>query len=299
MGLLRFLLAIAVLARHPGPVLGLNLGDGRIAVQSFFMISGFHMALVLNEKYVPPQSTYALFLGNRALRLFPAYLLVLFLTLAAFVTGLWTPAGNFGFATASGHALLPPLTWLVIGLSNLLILGQDLFMFLGISPGDGHLQFTAHYKTASPAPWQFLLIPQAWSVSIELMFYAVAPFLVRRRPNIILAIMLASLGVRILMYAKFHLYRDPWSDRFFPSEIFFFMAGALGYRAYLKTSDCGNAHRPLLWALWMLVILTLLFITRLGDLWAGLVVYPLIAVSIPLLFTLTRGFRLDRMIGEL
>jgi peptidoglycan/LPS O-acetylase OafA/YrhL len=51
MGTLRLFLALSVAFGHFGMPLGLLTSD--IAVQSFFVISGFYMALVLNEKYEP------------------------------------------------------------------------------------------------------------------------------------------------------------------------------------------------------------------------------------------------------
>src|SRR3979411_2191986 len=86
MGSLRFLLALSVACGHFGVPLGFPTSD--VAVQSFFVISGFYMALVLNEKYGP--GTYWLFLSNRLLRIWPAYFLILILSLAA--TGNWRPA---------------------------------------------------------------------------------------------------------------------------------------------------------------------------------------------------------------
>jgi peptidoglycan/LPS O-acetylase OafA/YrhL len=51
MGSLRFFLAFSVAFGHFGPPLGFPTSD--IAVQNFYVISGFYMALVLNEKSVP------------------------------------------------------------------------------------------------------------------------------------------------------------------------------------------------------------------------------------------------------
>lgn len=51
MGLIRILLAISVIIAHSESIFGLDMVGGVIAVQSFFMISGFYMALVLTEKY--------------------------------------------------------------------------------------------------------------------------------------------------------------------------------------------------------------------------------------------------------
>src|SRR5690606_33812821 len=48
---------------------------GPFAVQMFFVISGFYMALVLNEKYTE-RSPYRFYLA-RLLRLWPAYIVVL------------------------------------------------------------------------------------------------------------------------------------------------------------------------------------------------------------------------------
>ena len=48
MGLLRLLLALAVVGAHSGFAFIL---EGREAVTLFFIISGFYMALILNESY--------------------------------------------------------------------------------------------------------------------------------------------------------------------------------------------------------------------------------------------------------
>src|SRR6185437_11934638 len=73
MGLIRLLLALAVVATHCGPIFGCNLVGGQIAVQSFFIISGFYMSVILNEKYVGVNNSYRLFITNRFMRLYPIY----------------------------------------------------------------------------------------------------------------------------------------------------------------------------------------------------------------------------------
>ena len=50
MGIIRFLLAISVVIAHTSSVYGFKLVGGQIAVQAFYMISGFYMTLILNEK---------------------------------------------------------------------------------------------------------------------------------------------------------------------------------------------------------------------------------------------------------
>ena len=77
MGLIRTLLAISVVLAHSSPIFGIKLVGGQVAVQAFYMISGFYMTLVLNEKYVGANKAYKLFITNRLLRLWPVYWTVL------------------------------------------------------------------------------------------------------------------------------------------------------------------------------------------------------------------------------
>ena len=85
MGLLRVLLALSVVAAHSTPILGTSLVGGRVAVQTFFILSGFYMALVLDGKY-RGRGSYRTFLQQRFLRLFPAYWFVLVLALLYWLT---------------------------------------------------------------------------------------------------------------------------------------------------------------------------------------------------------------------
>ncbi len=72
------------------------------------------MALVLNEKYAP--GSYRLFISNRLLRLFPAYLLVLALSLV--VTGHWKQLMS-----------LDPFDAAYFVVSQLVIIGQETYFF--------------------------------------------------------------------------------------------------------------------------------------------------------------------------
>ena len=75
MGTLRFLLAFSVVTAHiPRPTF--HFFDSHIAVESFFVISGFICFFILNEKY----SSYFSFLSNRFFRLYPVYWAVLCIT---------------------------------------------------------------------------------------------------------------------------------------------------------------------------------------------------------------------------
>src|SRR5437879_528040 len=80
MGAIRLLLALSLVASHCGSFFGLRLIDDETAVEAFFIISGFYMSLILNEKYVGSNSSYQLFISNRFIRLFPLYWIVLLAT---------------------------------------------------------------------------------------------------------------------------------------------------------------------------------------------------------------------------
>src|SRR5262245_39940720 len=99
MGLMRFLLAMAVVVGHIGPSASdFALLPGNLAVEVFFSISGFYMSLILTGKYHDRTTFYV----NRFLRLYPVYLIVsvatwawllfVWMYLGKFPTNSWTDA---------------------------------------------------------------------------------------------------------------------------------------------------------------------------------------------------------------
>ncbi|MGI4762585.1 MAG: acyltransferase family protein, partial [Janthinobacterium lividum] len=224
MGLLRLLLAIAVLIDHSGPLFGLHSVGGDTAVEAFFMISGFYMALILNTKY--NKGDYWLFITNRLLRLFPIYWLLVLLTLVASIATYFTFGHSLKLAAYQQAAQLSVGTWLLILLANIFIVGQDFMMFLGLDRNGG-LHFTNHALQGSqglPPLYQFLFVHQAWSLALEISFYLLAPFLVRRKPAVLLVLCTSSLLLRFYLY-QLGLYHGSWNYRFFPSELVFFLTG--------------------------------------------------------------------------
>jgi hypothetical protein len=146
MGTLRLFLALSVAFGHFGMPLGLLTSD--IAVQSFFVISGFYMALVLNEKYEP--GSYWLFVSNRLLRLWPTYAVVLVFSFA--IASNWRPIVSLD---------LPSFLYFIA--SQILIVGQESYFFLFIS--NGGFAFTLHPSGMLHLLYTFAPIPQAWGTS--------------------------------------------------------------------------------------------------------------------------------------
>lgn len=72
MGLIRLLLAISVIQAHTSSFLGYSIANGLVAVQVFYIFSGFYMFMILTEKYTSIKSFYK----SRFLRIFPTYLII-------------------------------------------------------------------------------------------------------------------------------------------------------------------------------------------------------------------------------
>ena len=296
MGLLRLLLAIAVIIAHSGPLAGIQSVGGDVAVEAFFIISGFYMALVLNGKY--GKGSYGLFLSNRLLRLYPVYWVVVGLTLvvsAVWYVRLGVPLKLGPYQQAAGH--LGIVGWVGLLVANLIILGQDVLMFVGIDRA-GHWHFTSHYAQSFPPVHQLMFVHQAWSLSLEIIFYLVAPLLVRRQLVILLGVAGSSLLVRLLLY-KLGCYHDPWNYRFFPSELVFFVMGALAYRAYRWLSLRTVSTNLLRLVFGLIVGFTVLYQFVPGVLGRQIAYYVCLAGALPFVFSYTKDSRWLNKLGEL
>lgn len=310
MGLLRLLLAALVIFVHAGPLPGFPTMGGSLAVQTFYMISGFYMALILNEKYVSQPHAYRLFLTNRILRLLPIYYVVLSLTLLMAISMSLTlghPELESFKALHDNYDRMTPATLVLLAFTNLTLIGQDWLSFLTIDPELGTLRFAADFSRAPVNLNSFLLIQPAWTISLELTFYIVAPLIVRRRSWVLVCIMLLSLIIRWAFRHYTQLNSMAWSYRFFPFELLYFLTGALAYKVYgqLKTRCLPGWLCP--FALGLTLVYTCCFglihqeLTQVG-LSGGLssALYRLtIFLSLPFVFLYTSHNRLDGKIGEL
>jgi peptidoglycan/LPS O-acetylase OafA/YrhL len=282
MGSLRLFLALSVAFGHFGMPLGFPTSD--IAVQSFYVISGFYMALVLNEKYGP--GTYWLFISNRLLRLWPTYIVVLVLSFA--VADNWRPIAS-----------LDPFSFAYFIASQILIVGQDLYFFLFVH--NGTLAFTIHPVAVPGLLYTFAPIPQAWTLGLEIYFYLLAPLFVRRGPIVIAALIAASLALRMALQWSFGFSGEPWSYRFFPSEIALFLTGSLGYYAYASRNDAQRTQVKRLLSIAAVLLFACLAINRWDGIarLASLSLLAAVVVGVPQLFELTRDIAWDKYLGEL
>lgn len=186
LGVFRVFLALIVASDHMGIAIFGSLlfgADGTAPVAAFLIISGFYMALVLDTKYARTASGIGRFYTNRAARLAPAYWLAIALTvvLACFdgQTGIrfWTqPISQFWQAFVD----FPVGTQLALLLSNIFAFGTNFLIHASITP-DGTVLVGQAPPGSLPAH-AFMLFPPAWTLGVELAFYAIAPLLMFRRP---------------------------------------------------------------------------------------------------------------------
>ena len=290
MGLIRTLLALAVVLGHTESTL--KLVGGRNAVQMFYVISGFLISYVLVERrsYTSIKSFYV----NRYLRLYPIYLVVGLLTLLSCALSM-----RPDFMATYQQAPLPAVIGLI--LTNLVILGQDWIMFAGVKAQ--HWVWMVDFRASEVPLWKGLLAPQAWTLGVELSFYLVAPFILRRR-SLLWALLVASLALRVGLIRAGIGMNDPWDYRFFPTELALFILGALTHQMVRPLYARWWGHDVL--AKWTGVALGVVVLAvvaypyvPLATLPKSALLFALFLPSLPLLFVLQSNNKVDRSIGEL
>jgi peptidoglycan/LPS O-acetylase OafA/YrhL len=203
MGTLRLYLALSVVVFHlSGPRLPFVVGP--FAVIIFYMISGFYMAMVIQEKYAKRSTFVRDFYLTRLLRLWPTYAAVLLFTMA------------FDYVAGREDAFIRPpeagdMARIAIILSNLTTIGFDIY-----EPA----------RTFGPL-WDWRAVPIAWSLTIEAQFYLAAPFLLARSFRLLIAVAVALVLVRLALLGWNAI---PWRYFFAPSVWCFFLIGAASYR---------------------------------------------------------------------
>ncbi len=232
MGLFRLLLASTVMLLHfvdfyPQHFPYFLLGWA--SVPAFYIISGFLITLVLRERY---HDRLWLFYSNRALRLYPLYwaalvlfLLVNWLVAAGYLPGPQEHVGTNALRWWQKHeGENGALATTLLIFSNVAIFGQDLMLFIGKWPNIFTRDYFYHF---------FMYVGPAWTIEVEFIFYAIAPFIVLRGVGWTIAILIASLFVR-LVAVRLGFAPYVYAYDFAPFEMAFFMAGSLAYRAYAR-----------------------------------------------------------------
>ncbi len=276
MGFLRIFLALCVVGAH-------TTGDpfnfgGREAVLLFYIISGFYMSLILNKKYTGPHANIN-FYKSRYLRLWVPYMAVLFFTVIGYTLIDYWPFYLNAYEQAPwGYGLFA-------GLSNIFIAGQDvLWLFSTNDTGliyhpIGNVNFNGS---------DLSLDSPLFSVSLEIYFYLMAPFILRSKlktflfasAGLIYHLALKKVGINALD-ATYHL---------FPATIAYFGIGAMLFHV---------SQKPLTQARDLVFIVLILSMVDSMDSFVLRKTLLGFILLLPLIFSLTKNWRFDQMIGEL
>jgi peptidoglycan/LPS O-acetylase OafA/YrhL len=283
MGLLRLVLALAVVGDHVlPPFQWLRFTSGIIAVQIFFVLSGFYMQMVLSQRYTSAKAFYL----SRAFRIFPTYWLVAALTLA-----LW-PVNGFHNVTSLGW--LPAI---LVFASSAVIFLQDALFFFGLE--HGKLFFTADFHATSPELSSYLIVCPSWTLAIELYFYVLAPVFARLGSLRLGAIAVILTGARLAAY-RAGLDHDPWFYRFFPFELPLFLLGMLSFRLFSQneTRPFPSTKASALLAIAGLIVLAQCFVVNMEVQYSFVAAAATAAVA-PIVFAAFKDDSIDRFVGDM
>ncbi|OYV02441.1 MAG: acyltransferase [Burkholderiales bacterium PBB5] len=295
MGLLRLIFALAVVFQHSPWNGGMVLVGGRNAVQLFYMISGFLISYVLTNSR-SYQSVGDFYLG-RLFRLLPIYYVV------AAVSLLSAPFLNPALFDIYKNSPIAAQVLLVI--SNVTVFGQDWVMFSGVR--DGALVPTADFRASEVLLYKGLLVPQAWTLGVELSFYLVAPFIFRAK-RAVWILLLLSVFIRLVLIAEGTGRNDPWTYRFFPSELAFFLLGSIAsiyllplWKAALErlSAKAWGRSLPSLATATMLLLSVSYFVVPLSGGIKSLALFAIFFLLMPLTFIYQNESTWDKRLAEL
>jgi len=288
MGVIRTFLALSVLDGHYGFWPSSVWLHGYVAVCVFFIISGFYMNLVLDQKY---SRDVGRFYANRLTRLAPAYYIVLMLLVIGNQCGVLADVAGI-----NNH--LEPLQYgapystsdqAIAWITNLTLFPASIAAPIG----------GFRYGT----PWTELALGQMYTVGLELLFYGIAPPLVRLRNRWFLLVLSAALAAHFLP-CYFGLPSRPWQYEFFPTILVFFLLGMGAYRVHRRMPELRGGFAALGW-LAVPVMFAYCYTYRvpmtydMTNSWQTWTLYTAFAIFLPLLFQASKSSRLDRFIGDL
>ena len=210
-------LTMASFPLYKGSGLGVFLANGAFAVNVFIMLSGFVITFLLKKR----EMTYRKFIAQRALRLFPAYIFCLLVSVC--ILGI-------------SQQVLHDIPWRHEKMLERLQIFADtesnywthLFLHLGLL--HGLVPERLLHNTS------FAFMGQAWSLSLEWQFYLVSPFIIglfsKRYPQARLAFVAVS-----LMCATLLAMRVMPQGSFLLSKLPLFFAGIVCSLAYIASSN--------------------------------------------------------------
>lgn len=247
------------------------------------MISGFYMSLIFIGKYSKLENGTILFYTNRALRLYPTYIAILIL---AAVFDQITGRSVFNVFLNGKYWDFPGV---LVLLSNISLIGLDAMVLA--DPSASHLA-----------------IGPAWTLSCEVLFYMMVPFIILNRPFVVATLFFASIMLRI--YFDVNDFPKDWNYFLFHSNIVFFLLGNVGYLIYDKAKDYKISKvlgvgviifffAYLSYKTFVYGSFFLAFLDPGVHSIQGILFYSSLTLALPFLFLITKDCSIDRFIGNM
>jgi peptidoglycan/LPS O-acetylase OafA/YrhL len=287
MGILRTIFALNVVLAH----LGIHAFVGaRNSVQIFYIISGFLISYILVEAKNYPDIKN--FYYNRVLRIYPVYYVVVAISLLIY------PILNIKFFYIIEQT--PIIANIFLIFSNIFLVGQDWIMFSGIK--NNTLIFTADFYKSDILLFEGLFVPQAWTLGLEISFYLIAPFILFKRKTIII-LLFFSILLRLYLIKIGVGLKDPWTYRFFPTELAFFLTGALSHQIlfpfYKKFFKQYISLASKLSTYFLIILSLVWFKIPIAKYLDSFILFIFVALLIPLTFFFSNNNKWDKCIGDL
>lgn len=261
MGFLRLFFALNVFFGHSG-----TIANSIPSVESFFIISGFYISLILNEKYTEKKKkSNFLFITNRFLRIYPSYWIVLILLFLLKV-----------------HRYDISLNLTSFSLSDII---QNILIFPSVNLFINKGEFIKGF-----------LNPPAWSLGIEFIFYFLAPFIVRNSKRaffiFIMSFPLGFLFYDVKVLQVFYLFMLGSLSYFAYKKFWILKKSVFAQRKMEKRVFLGTIIVIGVLAMMMPNLLSI------HNLWIQVVYYVGIASVMPFIFSFTSKSRVDRLLGN-
>jgi peptidoglycan/LPS O-acetylase OafA/YrhL len=197
---------------------------------------------------------------------------------------------------------------------NFFIFGQDMWQSIlthfATNIPNSFVQSAVNFFGKSALEPIYIYIGQAWSLGIELIFYAMAPFVVMSRTRVI-ALFITCLLIRFYFVEHADLFPNaPWRSRFFASNMTFFFLGTMSYLIYTRAVSFEHAKAigRMVAILGMCFLIGSVYFAGGMFLFDGSedydqirlwIFYLLFTAGMPFLFILTKDIKWDSYIGEI
>lgn len=176
---------------------------------------------------------------------------------------------------------------------NFTILGQEVLSFFSHVQDGPALIFNPEGEEGILC--QFIFIPQAWSIGMELWFYLLAPFLFKLKNKQIVIIIIFLVILKYLFLNEFsNSYNWKYRVHFF--ELVYFLLGGISYKLVQIINLNPLKARVAFLMIIIYVVCINVFTDYLIVKWSTYLVFSL---SIPIIFKLTSKLKLDKFLGDL